>query len=82
MGGFDVDNGNDIAVDGSGNIITVGIFTGTADFDPGAGTVNLLSAGELDVFITKHDNAGNLLWSKSIGGSLSDFAYSVGLDPT
>ena len=33
-----------IAVDGSGNVYTTGPFTGTVDFDPGAGTSNLTSA--------------------------------------
>jgi hypothetical protein len=42
-----------IAIDGSGNIYTTGYFQGTLDFDPGAGTFNLNSAGGWDFFVHK-----------------------------
>lgn len=41
MGGPLFDQGTDIAVDLQGNMYTIGLFQGTADFDPGPGTVNL-----------------------------------------
>ena len=44
---------NGIAVDGRGNIHTTGNFTRTADFDPGQGTLNLTSSGDLDIFVSK-----------------------------
>jgi hypothetical protein len=68
MGGADYDGGNNIALDSSGNIYTTGYFVGTVDFDPGAGTANLTSAGNYDIFISKLDNDGNFVWAKNIGG--------------
>jgi hypothetical protein len=53
MGGTDYDSGYSVAVDGSGNVYVTGLFYGTVDFDPGAGTDNHTSAGDYDIFLTK-----------------------------
>ena len=53
MGAASNDQGNSVAVDGSGNVYTIGTFQGTADFDPNSGTMNLTSAGSTDIFIQK-----------------------------
>ena len=68
MGGIDGDQGNSISTDALGNVYTTGYFFLTADFDPGAGTFNLTSAGYKDIFIQKLDPNGNLLWARSMGG--------------
>jgi len=80
MGGTSTDISTAIAVDGSGNIYTTGYFYGTADFDPGAGTSNLTSVGNYDIFISKLDAAGNFLWAKSMGGTIGDRGYSIAVD--
>ena len=77
IGGTSQDVGSSIAVDGSGNVYTSGIFTGTVDFDPGTGTSNLTSAGNTDVFISKLNASGNFVWAKKMGGSLADGGKSV-----
>ncbi|HVK08487.1 MAG TPA: hypothetical protein VM597_06880 [Gemmataceae bacterium] len=51
-GGAGDDRGVSVAVDGSGNVWAVGGFTGTADFDPGAGEL-LLSAPTTGSFVWK-----------------------------
>ena len=80
MGGTSGDYGNSIALDASGNVFTTGIFQGTVDFDPGAGTFNLTSAGNYDIFISKLDAAGNFVWAKKMGGTSVDYGYSIALD--
>jgi len=80
FGGSSDDVGNSIAVDSSGNLYTTGYFEGTVDFDPGAGTSNLTSAGSADVFVSKLDSSGNFVWAKSFGGSSGDRGYSIAVD--
>ena len=53
----------DVATDASGNVYTVGQFSGTVDFDPGLGTFNLTSSNEAG-FVQKLDSDGNLIWVK------------------
>ncbi len=66
--------------DKNGNVYTTGIFTGTTDFDPGPGTFTYTVVGNSDIFITKQDPLGNLIWAKKIGGTLLDYSYSIDLD--
>ena len=61
FGGAGTDWGFSIAVDSSGNVYTTGYFQGTVDFDPGAGTSNLTSAGLTDVFVLKLTSSGEAL---------------------
>ena len=74
------DVGYSIAVDGSGNVYVTGLFQGTVDFDPGAGTTNLTSAGDGDVFFAKYNSSGALVWAKNVGGSNNDVGYSIAVD--
>ncbi len=73
--------GYDITTNALGDLIIAGEFTGTNDFDPGAGVFNLTSAGGGDIFILKLDGLGNFIWAKSVGGIGSDADESVALDP-
>ena len=69
-----------VTIDVEGNVITVGQFYHTVDFDPGTGTVNLISNGASDIFIQKLDANGNFIWAKSIGSSTGDDPQSVSTD--
>lgn len=80
FGGIGTEQGNAVAVDASGNVYSAGSFSGTADFDPGAATLNLTSAGITDIYITKLNASGNLVWAKRIGGTNEDVAYSIAVD--
>ncbi|TAN58007.1 MAG: DUF4347 domain-containing protein [Rhodospirillales bacterium] len=77
MGGNVIDNGYDIAVDGSGNVYTTGSFYGTVDFDPGTGTTALTSAGNTDIFVQKLDSTGSLVWAKAMGGTGNDVGSGI-----
>ncbi len=80
LGGTNFEYGYAINIDNSGNIYTTGNFSGTADFDPGAGVFNLTATGIIDVFISKLDNAGNFKWAKRLGGTLDNYSYAIALD--
>lgn len=72
----------DLHVDAAGNIYSTGYFRGTADFDPGPGVFNLISPGgeNPQVFISKLDAAGNFIWAKQSGGTLTDEGRSITAD--
>ncbi|QNL22406.1 T9SS type A sorting domain-containing protein [Hyphobacterium sp. CCMP332] len=80
FGGTDYDDGRSIKVDASGNVISIGEYEGTVDFDPGPGTFNLTSVGDKDIFILNLDSSGNFNWAKSIGGASEERRSSISLD--
>ncbi len=67
--------GSSIVIDGVGNILTTGWFTGTTDFDPGASIFNLSTAGVAanNCYILKLTSLGNFVWAKQITGPISSF---------
>lgn len=72
---------SDIELDATGNVYVFGSFTGTTDFDPGAGTYTLASAGSSDIYICKLNSSGNFIWARNLGGVGSEGASSFKLDP-
>lgn len=61
-----------LTLDGSGNLILAGYFSGTADFDMGAGVANRTSTGGRDCFVAKYTSAGTLLWVTTFGSAGDD----------
>jgi len=80
LGGTSNDAIYGIAVDASGNIYSCGAFNGTSDFDPGPGVYNLTSAGQEEIFVTKLDAAGNLIWAKQMGGAGREGSRNLAID--
>ena len=60
-------------VDSSGNIYVVGTATGNFG--------NQLNQGTQDVYLTKYDSAGNVLWQNLLGSGGSANGYGIALDP-
>jgi autotransporter-associated beta strand protein len=77
--GGDFDSRCQIALDSAGNVFVTGAFSGAADFDPGIGSFTLNSAGGDDIFVSKLDPAGNLIWAKSMGGSEDDYGLGIAI---
>jgi hypothetical protein len=75
-GGPGSDVGHAIAVDAAGNSYVAGHFTGTATF----GTNTLVSAGNTDIFIAKHNSNAQLLWVRRAGGPGYDAAKGIAMD--
>ncbi len=82
IGGTSDDQGNSIAVDALGNIYATGFYSGTVDFDPSLVVNNLTAVGLNDVFVSKFDALGNLVWIKTFGGVAGDAGISILLDST
>lgn len=62
--GASANRGLSVAVDGGDNVVVVGLFSGTADFDPTVGVANRTARpGTTDMFIVKYSPAGLHLWS-------------------
>ena len=60
-----------------GDIYCVGSFSETTDLDPGPGIFNATSKGGRDIYISKFDGFGKLVWSRHIGGSGNDEAATI-----
>ncbi|HVT90695.1 MAG TPA: SBBP repeat-containing protein [Tepidisphaeraceae bacterium] len=69
IGGTGWDFGQQVAATPDGGYIASGIFSGTVDFDPGAGQTRLTAKSDTDIYIAKYDASSALQWVKQIGGT-------------
>jgi hypothetical protein len=65
-----------IYVNQLGEVLLIGDFIGTIDFDPGSGVFNLTSLSN-STFLTKLDINGTFVWAKKIENS---YGYSISSD--
>lgn len=78
MGGVAYESGKRIAVGADGSVCITGVLdSANADFDPGAGTYTLSSAGSHDIFVSKLDSSGNFVWARRMGGAGDDYGYGI-----
>ena len=80
QGGYDYDGGLAVGSDHKGCVYTIGYFESTAFFDVATPLVSLTSAGIADIFISKHDSSGNLIWAKRIGTPGREYGYGLWID--
>lgn len=62
--------------DNNGNTYLTGFFYGSTLF----GDINLVSAGNADIFVAKVNNSGDVLWAKGMGGSSNDRSKGISSD--
>lgn len=72
---------SNVVADNLGNIFITGSFNGTVDFDPGLTESKLIAHIGSDIFITKLNSSGELVWAKNIGNSeVQNFGQCIDLD--
>lgn len=80
LGGFNMDDGMAIAVDGAGNAYVAG-ETEAVNFPTTANAFDRTINGEFDTFVTKLNATGSaLVYSSYLGGSLVEFPSRVAVD--
>ena len=80
IGGSGPDGGTSMHLDSIGNIISIGRFSGVADFDPGTGVYNLVSTGVYSAYIQKLDSSGSFIWAGKFSGAGSVDALHIVID--
>jgi Tol biopolymer transport system component len=79
-GGNGTDSGDGIAIDGSGNICTVG-YTNSTNLALIVNAVQPSKSGGYDAFVAKLNSTGNAVqYSTFLGGTGDDFGYSIAAD--
>ncbi|MBL0103148.1 MAG: hypothetical protein IPP51_04965 [Bacteroidetes bacterium] len=87
IGGPKDDNGRSVATDSRSNVVLVGDFLSDSiscggqyfqNVNPSGGIINQYMLS--DVFVSKYDSVGNILWTKTFGGDSTDIAACVTID--
>jgi hypothetical protein len=66
-----------VAVAADGNVYVGGRFSGVGDFDPSSGVDRHECNGTSDIFLSKFDSNGNLIWVRTWGGNIYSDTYDV-----
>lgn len=77
FGGTQFEEARCVAVAESGDILLAGVFSGTADLDPGPGNTGFEASGGNDMFFARYSPAGDLLWAKQLEGDGSERVMSM-----
>lgn len=81
IGGNNLDQVNNLAVDKDGNVIIGASFSSSSiDCNPGSGVFTVNGNGSFDALIVKFDTDGDFIWAKSIGSPNMDAGHVVTTD--
>lgn len=64
-----------VQTDAAKNIYLGGLFSSTADLDPGSTVQNKTAIGTNDLYVTKLNSSGTWLWSKAQGAAGLDYKF-------
>ncbi len=76
-GGIGNDFGYCASVDATGNVYLNGYFTSSSMTIGSTTLTNANTDGSADIFLTKYNSTGNVVWAKSAGGTATEWGYSV-----
>jgi beta-propeller repeat-containing protein len=79
LGGSGDSSGKAIAVDASGDVYATGA-TACPNFPVTTGALSATAPGPEDAFVAKLSTSGNLQYSTYLGGTKSDFGFSIAVD--
>jgi len=79
VGGLYNDEGFGVCADITGNVYITGFFISPA-INFGNTTLNNSSSQYADIFVTKYDSSGNVLWAKSAGGNYDEGGLGITAD--
>lgn len=81
MGGTGYEEGKDIVIDASGDVLITGWFASSnADFDPGTASYTMASAGLDDIFVVELTTSGVFSWARKVGSTNYDRGYGIEVD--
>jgi hypothetical protein len=80
IGGSGNDRGRGLVIGTDGGISLTGHFSGTVDFDPGAGIAELSSAGSSDVFLARLSGTGGYVSARRFSGTGLDMGRAIARD--
>lgn len=78
-GGSNIEYATSVSTDANGNVYVLGSFLSpNITFD--SITLNNTTTNSFDMYLTKYDSGGNILWAKNPIGSSDDIGKSVSID--
>jgi Beta-propeller repeat len=80
LGSADSDFGIGVVTSDAGSVFVTGAFSGTVDFEPGAGISNRTSNGGLDSFVGGYTSSGTLVFAATTGSFNEDLGIDISLD--
>lgn len=69
-----------LAINSDDELIVTGVFSNTATFSNGQGSTTKTSSGNWDIFLSKFDTNGNLIFVESFGSTGNDLGWDVEVD--